>query len=63
MSALIAKFWQAGKVVSAVCHGPVALAGVQVDGKPLVAGKKVTGPFAFALVIPQASNNGIMIPT
>ncbi|KAK9839173.1 hypothetical protein WJX74_010951 [Apatococcus lobatus] len=40
---LIAKFWQAGKVVSAVCHGPVALAGVQIGGKPLVSGKKVTG--------------------
>ena len=38
---LIAKFWQAGKIVSAVCHGPIALAGVQVDGKPLVSGKKV----------------------
>ncbi|KAK9860422.1 hypothetical protein WJX84_006531 [Apatococcus fuscideae] len=43
MAALIVKFWTAGKIVSAVCHGPIALCGVEVDGKPLVEGKKVTG--------------------
>lgn len=41
MAALIVKFWTAGKIVSAVCHGPIALCGVEVDGKPLVEGKKV----------------------
>lgn len=30
-------------VVGAVCHGPAALLGVQVDGKPFIAGKRMTG--------------------
>ena len=35
--------WEAGKVVSAVCHGPCALANVTLsDGSFLVAGKEVT---------------------
>ena len=34
--------WEADKVVSAVCHGPIALAKVMLsDGTPLVAGKQV----------------------
>lgn len=32
-----------GGVVSAVCHGPAALLDVQKDGRPFIAGKKVTG--------------------
>ncbi|AMV36506.1 type 1 glutamine amidotransferase domain-containing protein [Planctomyces sp. SH-PL62] len=40
---LVADFWEAGKVVSAVCHGPAGLLNVKVAGTPLLAGKKVTG--------------------
>ncbi len=33
-----------GKIISAVCHGPAGLTGAtRSDGKPLVAGRKVTG--------------------
>eukprot|EP00798_Chlamydomonas_sp_ICE-L_P019040 gene19040-25637_t len=36
--------WQAGKVVSAVCHGPNGLVNVKdAAGVPIVKGKKVTG--------------------
>lgn len=39
----IARAWNAGKIVAAVCHGPVALLGVtQEDGTPLVRGRKLT---------------------
>lgn len=44
---LVAAFASAGKVVSAVCHGPAALANVRVDNDPskayLVAGRRVGG--------------------
>ena len=40
---LIAAFWEAGKPVSAVCHGPAALLGVKLpDGSTLLHGRKVT---------------------
>lgn len=42
LRALISAFAAAGKIVSAVCHGPVAFSGPEVNGKPLVAGKRVT---------------------
>jgi putative intracellular protease/amidase len=33
-----------GKIIAAVCHGPAGLTGAKrADGKPLVAGRKVTG--------------------
>lgn len=36
------KFWEQGKVVSAVCHGPAALVNVKTDeGEALVKGRKV----------------------
>jgi len=42
--ALIEAFSAQNKPVAAVCHGPAALVNAKgVDGKPLVAGKKVTG--------------------
>ncbi|KAF2663772.1 class I glutamine amidotransferase-like protein [Microthyrium microscopicum] len=42
--AIIKEFWEAGKVVSAVCHGPIALANVKLsDGSYLVDSSPVTG--------------------
>jgi putative intracellular protease/amidase len=42
--ALIREFWESGKVVGAVCHGPIALANVKLsDGSFLVDGSAVTG--------------------
>jgi putative intracellular protease/amidase len=41
--ALIEAFWNAGKPVAAVCHGPGVFHCVKVDGQPLVKGKRVTG--------------------
>lgn len=36
--------WEAGKIVSAVCHGPAAVVNVRLsDGSYLVAGTKVNG--------------------
>lgn len=41
---IIREFWEAGKVVAAVCHGPGALAKVKLgDGEFLITGSKVTG--------------------
>jgi len=41
---IIGEFYDAGKIVSAVCHGPAALAHVKVSGgKYLLEGQKVTG--------------------
>lgn len=41
--ALVREFAAAGKVIAAVCHGPVALANVRTDaGEYLLRGKKVT---------------------
>ncbi|KAJ4351601.1 uncharacterized protein N0V89_006944 [Didymosphaeria variabile] len=40
---LIREFWEAGKVVSAVCHGPAVFYDAKLsDGSLLVAGKEVT---------------------
>lgn len=41
---VITEFWNAGKVVSAVCHGPAALVNVKLsDGSYLVKDKELTG--------------------
>ncbi|GGN13860.1 glutamine amidotransferase [Dyadobacter beijingensis] len=41
---ILASFYESGKVVSAVCHGPVSLGNVKLkDGSYLVKGKNVTG--------------------
>lgn len=41
---LIAEFWDAGKPVASVCHGPAALVNVKTSsGGYLIDGKKVTG--------------------
>ncbi|KAJ8118522.1 hypothetical protein OPT61_g515 [Boeremia exigua] len=40
---LIREFWEAGKIVSAVCHAPAVLYNVKLsDGSLLVAGREVT---------------------
>ncbi|HEY9254976.1 MAG TPA: type 1 glutamine amidotransferase domain-containing protein [Stenotrophomonas sp.] len=40
---LLKRAWNAGMIVAAVCHGPSALLGVQLDdGTPLVSGRKLT---------------------
>eukprot|EP00250_Pteridium_aquilinum_P013582 c21436_g1_i1 orf=279-959(-) len=42
--ALLEKFWAQGKVVAAVCHGPVGLVNIKApDGEYIVKGRKVTG--------------------
>ncbi len=39
----IVRAWTTNKLVSAVCHGPCALLGVDIgDGKPFIQGKKLT---------------------
>lgn len=43
LAELVGEVAQAQRVVSAVCHGPAGLLNAKVDGKPLLAGKKVTG--------------------
>lgn len=41
---IIREFWESGKVVSAVCHGPAALANAKLsDGSYLIHGAPVTG--------------------
>lgn len=41
---LLARAWDNGAVIAAVCHGPAALADVRLaDGSLLVAGRRVTG--------------------
>jgi putative intracellular protease/amidase len=40
---LIGAFWDAGKPVAAVCHGPAALLDVPVAGGTLIKGRRVTG--------------------
>jgi putative intracellular protease/amidase len=41
--ALIEAFYNAGKPVAAVCHGPGVLHHVRIAGEPIVKGKRVTG--------------------
>ena len=44
LAKIIAEFYEANKIVSAVCHGPGGLLNVQLSGgEHLVAGKKLTG--------------------
>lgn len=41
---IIREFWESDRIVSAVCHGPAALAKAQLsDGSYLIAGAPVTG--------------------
>ncbi len=44
LAELTARFYESGKVVSAVCHGPCGLLEVKLrNGEPLIRGKRVTG--------------------
>lgn len=39
----VARAWDAGKIVAAVCHGPAAFLGIKLeDGAPFVRGRKLT---------------------
>jgi len=41
---MASEFWQSGKIVSAVCHGPAALVGaVDTNGKSIFSGRSFTG--------------------
>ncbi len=40
---LIEEFVRAGKPVAAVCHAPAVFHRVKIEGRPLVAGRRVTG--------------------
>lgn len=43
VQALLKRAWDAGMLVAAVCHGPSALLGIQLDdGTPLVSGRRLT---------------------
>jgi putative intracellular protease/amidase len=42
VQAVVTRAWDAGLIVSAVCHGPSAFLGVTVDGAPLVRGRRLT---------------------
>lgn len=51
LAKLLRRFYEAGKVVSSVCHGPASFTGVKLaDGSPLVKGKKVGNLFIRAAV-------------
>ncbi len=43
LAEVTSRFWEAGKIVSAVCHGPAGLLEVKVGGEYLVSNKDVTG--------------------
>ena len=43
LAALVSRMWRTGKVIGTVCHGAAGLlSAVEIDGQPLVAGKRVT---------------------
>lgn len=44
IQALVRNYYQSGKVIGAVCHGPAALVNVRLDnGRPLIENKMVSG--------------------
>jgi putative intracellular protease/amidase len=54
-SALIEAFYNAGKPVAAVCHGPAVLRHAKFNGEPPVKGKRATG-FSTAQRQPNLGN-------
>ncbi|HWR45725.1 type 1 glutamine amidotransferase domain-containing protein [Sporomusa sp.] len=60
LARLLQYFAAAGKVIGAVCHGPAALVrAIMPDGRPLVAGKKVT---AFTNEEEQMTHLNTLVP-
>jgi putative intracellular protease/amidase len=41
--ALVEEFYRNGKIVSAVCHGTIALVNAKVDGEHIIKGREITG--------------------
>lgn len=57
---LLREFYEAGKIVAAVCHGPAGLVGATLsNGQPLVAGKRVN---AFTDRDEEATGLGSYLP-
>ncbi|KAH8178797.1 DJ-1/PfpI family protein [Sarocladium implicatum] len=57
---LIAEFWEAGKVVSAICHGQAALLNARLStGSPLLEGKNVT---AFPTAVEDSAGTAHVFP-
>jgi putative intracellular protease/amidase len=56
---LLSEAASAGKVVAAVCHGPAALVGVEVNGVPLVKGRRVS---AFTDAEERAAGLDTVVP-
>lgn len=59
LAGLVGEFAAQDKVVSAVCHGPAGLLNAQVDGKPLLQGKNVTG---YSWLEEQAVRRSSVVP-
>lgn len=59
IQSIVKEYYQSGKVIGAVCHGPAALVNVNLDnGTHLLAGKKVSGftNEEELLLIPEATS-------
>lgn len=57
---LLAEFYESGKIVSAVCHGPVGFLEARLsDGRWLVEGKDLT---SFSWTEEEADNRGDIVP-
>ena len=60
LGAVTARFWESGRVVSAVCHGPAGILNVPLsDGTPLIRGRRVTG---FSWPEEQAAQRADAVP-
>ena len=60
LGALTARFYESGRIVSAVCHGPAGILDVTLgSGEPMIKGKRVTG---FSWVEEQAAQRADAVP-